>query len=71
MSKKLIPFISFLLLIPSLAANIFLSQKSDYQRELVVRVVDGDSFFLKNKQTIRLFGLDAQKAGFTKSPTCP
>ncbi len=59
MSKKFLPFLSFLLLIPSLAVNILLSQKSDYQGELVVQVVDGDSFFLKNKQTIRLFGLDA------------
>ena len=71
MLKKLLPVLSFFLLVPSLLANILLTQKTkqpcshpkeeetNYQGELVTEVVDGDSFFIKNRQPIRLYGIDA------------
>ncbi|MBU1088491.1 thermonuclease family protein [Patescibacteria group bacterium] len=69
MPKKLFPILSFFLLVPSLLANILLTQKTEtnYQGELVTEVVDGDTFFIENRQPIRLYGLDAPELGFCYS----
>lgn len=64
--KKILGVIGGLVLIPSLIFNIYLYQKNQKLESvyLVEEVIDGDSFILKNDQSIRLGNLDAPEIEF-------
>lgn len=55
--KILIGLAIFCVFISGLSFGIFRTQKSGL--ETVVEVVDGDTFFIANRQPIRLYGVDA------------
>jgi endonuclease YncB( thermonuclease family) len=66
MVKKILGMVGGLLLIPSLIFNIYLYQKNQKLESvyLVEEVIDGDSFIMKNNQSVRLGNLDAPEDEF-------
>lgn len=66
MTKKLLPIIGGAALIFSLIANFLLYQKTQTleKQNYVEKVIDGDTFILKNKQTIRLINVEAPELEF-------
>jgi len=66
MIKKILGVVGGLLLIPSLIFNIYLYQKNQKLESvyLVEKVIDGDSFIMKNNQSIRLGNLNAPELEF-------
>ena len=59
--KKLV-IATLILLVPSLAAAIRFTQ-NNLVGDRVVKIIDGDTFKLQNKQTIRLASIDAPELG--------
>lgn len=59
--KRGVVFVAALLLVFSLITNLSLFKKvSRFEKDLVVtKVIDGDTFFLKNGQVVRLYSVDA------------
>lgn len=68
--KKILGVIGGLILIPSLIFNLYLYQKNQKLESvyLVEKVIDGDSFILKNDQSIRLGNLNAPELEFCGGP---
>jgi micrococcal nuclease len=68
--KKISPLLGALVLIPSLIFNIYLYQKNQKLESvyLVEKVIDGDTFILKNDQSIRLGNLNAPELEFCGGP---
>jgi micrococcal nuclease len=66
MTKKLLPIVGGAALIFSLIANFLLYQKTQTleNQYYVEKVIDGDTFILKNKQTIRLINVEAPELEF-------
>ena len=58
MRLKKLAVAALILLVPSLASVIHFTQKNQVG-DKVVKIIDGDTFKLQNKQTIRLASLDA------------
>lgn len=50
-------------IIPSVILFWFYSQESSVVYDKVVEVVDGDTFFIQNRQPIRLYGVNAPEMG--------
>lgn len=61
--KKRVVFILTFLAIISLFVNLYLYQKLE-DKNRVVRVIDGDTFELKDGRRVRLLGVDAPEIGF-------
>jgi len=68
--KKKLPWLGFLLLIPSLILNFFLFQEKEKlgQGILVLEVLDGDTLLLDSKVRLRLRHLDAPELEFCGGP---
>ena len=66
MTKKFLPLAGGIVLVLSLIANFLLYQKTKNfsNQSLVEKVIDGDTFILKNKQTIRLINVEAPELEF-------
>jgi len=64
--KKILGVVGGLVLIPSLIFNIYLYHQNQKLESvyLVEEVIDGDSFILKNNQSVRLGNLDAPEDEF-------
>lgn len=62
MRLKKLAIAGLILLVPSLASVIHFTQKTQVG-DKVVKIIDGDTFKLENKQTIRLASIDAPEMG--------
>ena len=58
MKLKKLAITALILLVPSLASAIRFTQKNQVG-DRAVQIIDGDTFKLENKQTVRLSSLDA------------
>lgn len=62
--KKYLPYLGFLLLIPSLILNLIFYQKEEKDKVKVLSVIDGDTVVLKNKNRLRLREIDAPEENY-------
>ncbi len=69
--SKFIKVLSLLIVIPSLALNLFLFNKLKIEQEkdlhLVKEIFDGDTFYLDNQQKVRLLNFNAPELGICGS----
>jgi len=70
MAKKILSVVGAIILAASLATNFLLYQKTQTleKQYYVEKVIDGDTFILKNKQTIRLANVEAPELEFCGGP---
>lgn len=70
MKKKILSILGGVILLVSLILNFFFIQKAKTPKNTfkVFQVIDGDTFVLENKQTIRLINIEAPELEFCGGP---